>query len=127
MAEAEGVVSWTVLLEGVDYGILFYEMPEKEVTWTEEKADDILFTALVSAFSVVDGKLEEAKALTKKMPMTWNEVLLAFLLRFSSIDSKDQLGQLYSPNVDYNFLLSNMYALAGKTRKALFFAYDSKR
>ncbi|KAL5582246.1 hypothetical protein UlMin_014688 [Ulmus minor] len=72
------------------------------------------------------GRLEEAEALIKKMPMPPNEVVLGSLLGSCSIHGKLQLGerilqelvQMDPHNTENHILLSNMYALGGKQDKA---------
>ncbi|KAF8364700.1 hypothetical protein HHK36_033322 [Tetracentron sinense] len=72
------------------------------------------------------GRLEEAEALVRKMPILPNEVLLGSLLASCSLHGKLQLGesllqelvQINPLNTEYHFLMSNMYALAGKRDEA---------
>lgn len=72
------------------------------------------------------GRLEEAENMIKTMPMPPNEVVLGSLLGSCSVHGKLQLGecvlqeliQMDPHNTEYNILLSNMYALAGKHNKA---------
>ncbi|KAI9121348.1 hypothetical protein K1719_008381 [Acacia pycnantha] len=72
------------------------------------------------------GRLEEAFAFMKKMPIPPNEVVLGSILGSCRVHGKLQLGekmmqelvQMDPRNTECHILLSNMYALCGKEDKA---------
>ncbi|KAL6518951.1 hypothetical protein OROHE_017704 [Orobanche hederae] len=72
------------------------------------------------------GRLEEAESVIRKMPMRPNEVVLGSLLGACSAHGQHGLGdrlvrdlaQMYPDNTDHHVLISNMYALSGKSDKA---------
>ncbi|XP_043700411.1 pentatricopeptide repeat-containing protein At5g15340, mitochondrial [Telopea speciosissima] len=74
------------------------------------------------------GRLEDALALVREMPIPPNEVVLGSLLASCSLHGKLQLGehllqeliQIDPCNADYHVLLSNMYTLAGRRDNADF-------
>ncbi|KAK6155065.1 hypothetical protein DH2020_009313 [Rehmannia glutinosa] len=78
------------------------------------------------------GRLQEAEDIIRKMPMRPNEVVLGSLLGACSAHRKHELGdrlvrdlvQMYPYNTDHHVLLSNMYALSGKSDKADSFRRD---
>ncbi|KAL0450521.1 UNVERIFIED_CONTAM: Pentatricopeptide repeat-containing protein, mitochondrial [Sesamum latifolium] len=72
------------------------------------------------------GRLEEAEAVIRGMPMRPNEVVLGSLLGACKVHGMHELGerlvrdlvQMYPYNTEHHVLLSNMYALSGKIDKA---------
>ncbi|KAL2240396.1 pentatricopeptide repeat-containing protein At5g15340, mitochondrial [Sesamum indicum] len=72
------------------------------------------------------GRLEEAEAVIRGMPMRPNEVVLGSLLGACNVHRMHELGerlvrdlvQMYPYNTEHHVLLSNMYALSGKIDKA---------
>lgn len=78
------------------------------------------------------GHLEEAEAVIRGMPMRPNEVVLGSLLGACSVHRAPEVGErlmkdlirMYPHNTEHHVLLSNMYALSGKTARADSFRRD---
>ncbi|KAL7141010.1 hypothetical protein ABFS83_08G025800 [Erythranthe nasuta] len=78
------------------------------------------------------GHLEEAEAVIRRMPMRPNEVVLGSLLGACKVHRMQEMSErvvrdlvrLYPHNTEHHVLLSNMYALSGKSEKADSFRKD---
>ncbi|XP_051140635.1 pentatricopeptide repeat-containing protein At5g15340, mitochondrial [Andrographis paniculata] len=78
------------------------------------------------------GRLDEAEAVIRSMPMKPNEVVLGSLLGACSVHRKPELGErlvqdlirMYPDNTEHHVLLSNMYASSGRSDKADSFRHD---